>query len=542
MSPLSFVQKSEPGLPFRSALLLAGLSLFFVVFLWGFFDNFVGALGLNMTVFLGLLLLFFRDIARQKGVDCRETLYWLTPLAMIALSYALFENPYLRAVSIFVFLFAGLLFSAHALYGAGRERTWSLPYVFMLLFAYVGAVPKVSRPFVALVPPSADRSTVGRTAFRILAGVALFALLAGFVVIPLLSSVESGFASLMERISDIVDLLSADTWARIVFATFVFSFFGSIGALWLERKQIFLRESEPKVDSVVSGIVVGGVAFLYLAFILIQIGHLWNDTLPFAFQETERMVKSGFWQLFLLTLINILFFAGLQYRPIHRSVRLILNAFVVLSLLLVASAAQRVFLYAYYYGLSYEKFFAAYTVLFCIGVFAWFLWIVFRKRRVDIVKGLAFAALWAYAAATLLPIEQIVIHTNVALDRLPESRIRLGEMRMLSPDVLGYVVGNYPSVVRASRGDSEEALSRADEMTWYDPYPLMKEVDPAARHWAEWVRDRYQDLRGRRFYEMSLSGAWNLYEYDRMWRKETEKRLDTTMEALEKGRCVPNGC
>src|SRR5690606_14563327 len=103
------------------------------------------------------------------------------------------------------------------------------------------------------------------------------------------------------------------------------------------------------------------------------------------------------------------------------------------------SAAHRVGLYVTYYGLSYEKFFAAYTVLFCGVLFVWLLTRMFVQRRSDIVKFLAFLFLWMYGVLTVLPVGQIIVRSNVARAQMPDSQLRLYEMTMLSPDLLGTV-------------------------------------------------------------------------------------------------------
>jgi hypothetical protein len=69
---------------------------------------------------------------------------------------------------------------------------------------------------------------------------------------------------------------------------------------WSKRFDYKGKESDDrKIDPIISGIVIGGILCLYLLLLWVQISHLWVGALPFDFKETENLVKSGFWQLFL---------------------------------------------------------------------------------------------------------------------------------------------------------------------------------------------------------------------------------------------------
>lgn len=515
---VSMASSSHSGkhrLSSKASWLLVGLSVFFVLFLWRFFGEFIEVLGVNMTIFLGLTLLFFREVAKQKGLYSKNIFHWLIPLGLIAVSYALFENPYLRFISIFVFFFAGLLFAGHATYGFGSERRWSLPYAAVLLVGNINVVARIFRPFHFFRPLRSDaQKASGEVIVRVLTGIIILCGVAGFFIIPLLSSADNEFGILLYSIQEffqwLLNLIPDEFIPRMVVFCGFFSFFGALGLWWLEAKPITSESSEDngRVDSLIAGIVLGGIFFLYILFILIQVKHLWNNALPLQFRETEQFVKSGFWQLFALTVLNIAFFIKLHYRSIHSNVRFILNGFVLSSLLLVVSAAQRMFLYAYYYGLSYEKFFASYTVLFCVGVFVWFLWIILARKRVDIFKGLVFASLWAYAVATVLPIEQIVLRTNMTFEKDVHSRILLGEMRMLSPDVLSVVTERYTTLVDRSQKNAEHNASSIDISRHSSDESDSARITELKR-WDWWVTSKCDALQRKKFYEMSLSGAWN---------------------------------
>ena len=64
---------------------------------------------------------------------------------------------------------------------------------------------------------------------------------------------------------------------------------------------------------------------------------------------------------------------------------------------------------------------------------------MFGKQRANILKFLIILFLWMYSIVAIFPVEQFILRTNLALTKIKESRIRLFEMTMLSPDVLSLV-------------------------------------------------------------------------------------------------------
>jgi hypothetical protein len=98
-------------------------------------------------------------------------------------------------------------------------------------------------------------------------------------------------------------------------------------------------------------------------FIGVQLENLFTSNLPTAVEEVASLVKNGFWQLFIISIFNILFFF-IYYKRTNSLIQKILIAFILASVVLLISAGNKMFLYVYDYGFSYEKFFASYTVLY----------------------------------------------------------------------------------------------------------------------------------------------------------------------------------
>lgn len=195
----------------------------------------------------------------------------------------------------------------------------------------------------------------------------------------------------------------------------------------------------------------------------------------------------GFWQLFLLTILNILFYVGI-YKKYTKNVQGILVVFTLSSLLLIASAGYKVFMYVTDYGLSYEKFFAFYTVIFCVMVFAWFISLFVRrgKERVNIICSLAFMALWMYAFATIIPLEKFIFNTNLKLTQQENSRVDINELKMLGFDALSVVEENFDVLIKEAREDYAEnrSLKIIERNNIED-----NSVEVVDERWVDWINE-----------------------------------------------------
>ena len=306
--------------------------------------------------------------------------------------------------------------------------------------------------------------------------------------IPLLSSADVVFAGKIQFTYDwFKDILSIPFIYKLLTFIALSVLFFSLLVAWSRRFDYTEKEeSGRKIDPIVSGIVLGGVLCLYLLFLWVQINRLWVGTLPFDFKETESLVKSGFWQLFFLSVINVAIYF-FTYKKTIPLVQRILIAFTVASLLLLSSAGYRMGLYVTYYGLSYEKFFASYTVIYSALLFIWLISRLFIKQRSNIVKFLVVLFLWMYAIVSILPVEQFILRTNVALSYLEESRIRLFELTMLSPDVLALVKEYQQQGVLEEKVDylAQEGTNKSEEDFDWNPWIERQEKVVSDKVWYE---------------------------------------------------------
>lgn len=419
-------------------LFCAGLALFWVIFVWNFWNNGIYALGINTFVFLSLFLGFFVWILCKEGKYASYDLLWIIPLALMIISFAIYDNPFLKVANIMAMPALFALFYNHAFLTDKKTNYWNYGFIINMcgrVLSVIGQISDSAKTYLTLIIPA--NKTNKRVIVRVIAGVVIFLAAALVVFVPLLSSADAVFSEHVQVITKwLQDLfLTLLVYRIVVFAVLSVLFFSMLTAWSSSFHYIEKDENGKQADSIIVGIVLGGIICVYVLFLSIQINRLWIGALPFDFKETEQLVKSGFWQLLALSIINILIYF-IAYRKTVPLVQKLLAVFTITSLLLLASAGHRMGLYVIHYGFSYEKFFASYTVLYCTILFVWLITQLFRSQKSNIVKFLVMLFLWMFAVVSVFPVEQFIFRTNMALYKLKDSRIILHEMKMLSPDVL----------------------------------------------------------------------------------------------------------
>ncbi len=453
------------------------LSLFFVIFLWGLMSREIFAFGINFTVYLaGITLFAVSRLLRTKKYR-RSDLAWIIPLLLLSLSFALYENPFFKTFIILVFPIALALFYAYAWVDKKEEIDWDSMFILKIIKHVVSFFAFLHKSLQLLYNSiyNKEKTEIGITK-RVLVGLVLL-LISLLIIVPLLSSADPVFAGKLQPFYDaITNILSTSIVAKII----VFSIL-SIATLtalisWGRPHIIENTKKELNLDIVITSIVLGGIFIFYLLFLWIQIDHLWVGALPFDFKETESLVKSGFWQLLFLSVVNLSIFFFLYCKTASIGQKF-LGIFSFASLLLLASSAHRMALYVSTCGFSYEKFYASYTVLCCGILFLWLISRLFVSYKSNVVKFLAFQFLWMFALVSIFPVEFFILKSNMALVSKPDSKIQLFEMTMLSPDVL----------------------------TQIKKYKEEGKLDEKERDWNPWIEKQEKRIQDKKWYEATLS-------------------------------------
>ncbi len=475
------------------AAILAGL--FFIFFLWGLWTKGTYALGLNATIFCLGFLFFVGKASEAKTIFSRNNLSWAIPIAIMSISFVLFENPFFKIIHCLSFPFiATLVYALHRLQNP-KQDFWTQDLLRIALFKSIAnfftSIPKATEGLLSFSNTAIPfRNPFAASIYK---GLIILILLL-CAIIPLLLSADSLFAQHSERLITILcDYISLTTVAKIIVGLIVaVSVFSSFIA-WASPISYDFSNAQTKRDSIVAGIIIAGLLLVYFFFLGVQIERLWIDTLPFEFRDTEEYVKSGFWQLVILSFLNVVLFISYYKRTSNLS-QALLSIFSIASLLLVVSAAHRMALYVAYYGFSYEKFYATYTVLFCAILICVLTYVSFQQKPKDVVRIGFTLLLWMYTAVSVFPTERFILQSTLALSRLPESRMDIGELRMLSTDVL-------PLVTRYLKlGEIVEDLTGRDNCYSYE-----KRCWQTDDQWAQWLAARDLNSLAKPWYELTLS-------------------------------------
>lgn len=121
-----------------------------------------------------------------------------------------------------------------------------------------------------------------------------------------------------------------------------------------------------------------------------------------------------------------------------------------------------------------------------------FVWIVmrfFREGQPNVIKFSAFLFLWMFVLTTVLPVERFILQANLGLAERPDSRIRLFELTMLSPDVLA-------SVERLVARDAQKCASASEQD---------KFVSRDFCGWEKWLEERRARMIEKKWYERNLT-------------------------------------
>ncbi len=470
------------------------LSLFFIIFLWSFWSKDVFALGINFALYLASVTLFFVSRLRKNLKYSTSDLAWIIPLLLLSLSFALYENPFFKACCLLAFPIVLSLFYSYAWVDKKKEIDWDGLFIAKIIkhvfsfFTFLITSARLS--FNAIYDKEKTKRGMVK---RILIGLALL-LFSLLIIVPFLSSADPLFAQKLKPFYDaIIDILSASIVAKII--VFIVLSIGTLASLlaWGRSQEIAGATKEANRDMVITSIVLGGILIIYLLFLWIQLDRLWVGALPFDFKETESLVKSGFWQLLFLSLVNlaIFFFLYRKTAPIGQK---LLGIFSFASILLLVSSAHRMALYVTYYGFSYEKFYASYAVLFCVILFLWLISRLFINKKSNVVKFLAFQFLWMFALISIFPVEFFILKSNMALVAKSDSKIHLFEMAMLSSDVLPQI----------KKYKEEGKLKEEVEYIFEQPNGEIGRAKKE-RDWNPWIAKQEKRIQDKKWYEFTLS-------------------------------------
>lgn len=494
------------------------LAFYFVIFIWDFFTYGVFALGFNASLYL----IAFTTMAYLKLQSFgRGKIIYFIPLYLIALSYSIFENPFINAINILVM---PIIF--YFVLSNGFKRDFYFKDMFHIFFAsFLLPIVRLESSWglhLKLFQAIKIKNIVNSKVRKVLKGLVVLSFLLLFIILPLLSSADSNFAFFISNIKiNIIDPIfdfifdSTIIWRGFFLILMSVGIVASLSSWSVEQDQ---QVKQSSLDPIVTGIVISGILICYLLFLLIHIQNLCISILPTAFKATELLVKQGFWQLLFLTAFNISLFFYVHCRS-TKVIQVLLTVFTMASLILLTSATYKLFLYVFYYGLSYEKWYASYTILYCTIVYIILGSVLLKKQSTNVIRVCLITLMWMYAIVTILPVEIIIIKTNMALIKRTDTRLQLQEMRMLSADIL-------PIITKNIIGPYQE------QKTSFDPTKTIvfepKEKNNRCKGWKLWVQETSKVINRKVWYEHNISSI-----IAKMYLTELRNKMDIKCQQIK---------
>ncbi len=233
------------------------------------------------------------------------------------------------------------------------------------------------------------------------------------------------------------------------------------GALLAEREPVPdpPRASWLRFEFIEAGVVLGLTNVLFLAFVSVQFRYLFGGASRVESSSSltyAEYARRGFFELVAVAALVVPFLLVTQWllpRGLPRLRRfhaLLATVLVVLALIVLASALQRMRLYQETFGLTELR---LYTTAFMGWLFLVFVWLVFtvlRGRRDRFAFGIFMAGLAVLVGLNALNPDALIVRRNAAIagdDRPFDSTYALN----LSPDAVPSLVAHFDDVPPAER-------------------------------------------------------------------------------------------
>lgn len=444
----------------------------------------IGALALcNFTLFGGFNLGF--ALAISFGVicssvylfvsGCRPTLYSGSLLGLsvvIALGFARSDDGFVKFVMacfLFVSINLGLCLTARKnLRDPGKfAAVWD---AFGTFFARgFGKMPEAAQGLKTAFRRS---GSAGQKGGAFLLGLALCVPVLA-VVIPLLISADAAFSGLMDLLPEFE---FSECFATVLFGLLTAFVVYTRGAAMVHAPKKTLQAKKKRgMSAITVNTVFGAVTAVYLAYLISQMAYFFggfSGILPEGY-STAEYARRGFFEMAVLSGINLgLIALGLHLVKEEKtplSTKLMCVFIGVVTLLLIATASAKMFLYIGTYGLTQLRVLTQIIMLFlAVTTLAVLVWLFVPK--LPYMKVVVLAALLIGAVTFWVDVDTVVANYNA--DAYLSGKLETVDLAHLFYDI------------------GPEAADAIDRLAAEAQEPA---IQRAAREFAERNRERYKE-------------------------------------------------
>lgn len=382
-----------------------------------------GWIGISYPIFILLFYSLFLWRFRTKQLSHhRIGVFLLVCIWLLALTFTLYTNILFYALNL---LLLPILICAHlVLITTPKWLEWNRLEFLQLLFKRIGGAIHYDIRCMAVIRrkiKSRMNESVYDSLRKIILGI-LVSVPILFVVINLLGSTDARFADLIGNIP--TALLSTNvvesvlrTFAVVVYSLFIFGFMQVLG-----KKNIPIRDSQSiEKKTYIDGVSILPILILlnitYVLYTVIQFQYFFSGSLQAGFTYAEY-ARRGFFELMIVTLINlslIIFVLNFvkQQNKIKWFIRMLLTFLVLFSIVMLASAFIRLYLYEEVFGFTLARVLPHSFMVFLTVIYGFTLlkiWI----ERISLIRFFSMTAIVYYTLLNMANVDRFIVDQNLA--------------------------------------------------------------------------------------------------------------------------------
>jgi hypothetical protein len=433
----------EPGEIHRDALLAAMALVIGIVFDWLFYGK---PAGISYPLFLSLWVVFL-----IRGLRCRITLkldfslFLLLASGLLAMAFALFTNPVLRALNLAAVPVLTVMYVEQAA-GLHDARLWG-PQSIAAAIRRICIRGIASMPAAIRIPVVRIRQHQDAARYQILMKISVGLLLSLPLVIvaaALLSSADMLFQRTLQQVPDWFGNVPV---GEVLFRGLVILIAASytFGLMWSMRKDtgksrdagvegiVFEPEPEPEhvhrkvsraalvFDPIITATVLISINTVYVLFTAVQFAYLFggggDGVLPDGATYAEY-ARRGFGEVVFVSILNFGIMMGALYvtkASVHAAVRLVRLVLILLlgnTLVMLISAFIRLSMYEAAYGYTYTRFFV-HAFLLWLGVMLVLMLVKIVRPGKGLFRAAFILTVAAYIALNYVNMDAIIASRNI---------------------------------------------------------------------------------------------------------------------------------
>ena len=376
--------------------------------------------GISIAIFLtATIILTIYNLKEKEMIKNKKGILWAIPIELLGLTYFIFNNTFFKILNVPVIL---VLFVIMCM-SITKTKTIENRFIRQIL-------GKIFKPFVVLFDFISDfdmnkffenkkenqnnkSDNIKKVGKSLLIAIPII-----LVIIFLLSSADSVFGSIFsdftKAISKMLEIKTInDLIGRIFVIALVFIYIsGFIITFSKSEKQEEMEENTKgiKLSDLTIKMLLVSLNIIYLLFSIIQFKYLFMNLGRTSDFDYATYARTGFFQLMFVSFINFaLLHIGKKNGENNKFLKITL---IIFTIIIVLSAAFRMYLYEQEYGYTYLRLFVYFTlmteILVLISIF-----VSICGKKIDTFKTTIQIIVVMYVALNFINIDKIIARNNI---------------------------------------------------------------------------------------------------------------------------------